>query len=135
IMWKEKEWEGPVMTVISFTQIILATMLVGFEGLHMGSNPFLLLRNSGVLDNAPVFYDMAGSMRQDYLSLITDGNDLNPLLQNYWMVIHPPVLFLGFASTIIPFAFAVGGLWTKRFSAWTKQALPWTLFSAAVLGT
>ncbi|RYF78200.1 MAG: cytochrome c assembly protein, partial [Chitinophagaceae bacterium] len=56
-------------------------------------------------------------------------------LQNYWMVIHPPVLFLGFASTIIPFAFAIGGLWTKKFSAWTKPALPWTLFSAAVLGT
>ncbi|RYZ27370.1 MAG: cytochrome c assembly protein, partial [Chitinophagaceae bacterium] len=135
IMWKEKEWEGPVMAVISFTQILLATMLVGFEGLHMGSNPFILMRNSGMLDNAPAFYDMAGAVRQDYLSLITDGNDLNPLLQNYWMVIHPPVLFLGFASTIIPFAFAIGGLWTKRFSAWTKPALPWTLFSAAVLGT
>ncbi|HYO23070.1 MAG TPA: cytochrome c biogenesis protein CcsA, partial [Flavisolibacter sp.] len=59
----------------------------------------------------------------------------NPLLQNYWMVIHPPVLFLGFASTIIPFAFAIGGLWTKKFSAWTKPALPWALFSAAILGT
>lgn len=135
IIWKEKEWEAPVMTVIAFAQIILATMLLGFPGLHMGSNPFGLLRNSGVLDNAPVFYDMNGAMRQDYLSLIKDGNDLNPLLQNYWMVIHPPVLFLGLASTIVPFAFAIGGLWTKKFSAWTKPALPWTLFSAAVLGT
>ncbi len=135
IVWKEKEWEGPVMTVVAFAQIILATMLLGFPGLHMGSNPFLLLRNSGVLDNAPVFYDLTGGMRQDYLSLIKDGNDLNPLLQNYWMVIHPPVLFMGFASTIIPFAFAVGGLWTKKFNAWAKPALPWTLFSAAVLGT
>ncbi|GAA4753807.1 cytochrome c biogenesis protein CcsA [Flavisolibacter ginsenosidimutans] len=135
IIWKEKEWEGPVMTVIAFAQILLATMLLGFPGLHMGSNPFLLLRNSGVLDNAPVFSDMNGAIRQDYLSMIKDGNDLNPLLQNYWMVIHPPVLFMGFASTIIPFAFAVGGLWTKKYSAWTKPALPWTLFSAAVLGT
>lgn len=134
-IWKEKEWEGPVMTVVSFAQFLLATMLVGIPFLHIGSNPFILLRNSGVLDNAPVFHDLAGGFRQDYLSMITDGNDLNPLLQNYWMVIHPPVLFMGFASTIIPFAFAIAGLWTKKFGAWTKAALPWALFSAAVLGT
>src|SRR6476661_4530310 len=136
IIWREKEWEGPVMTVISFAQFCLATMLLGisFFGLKSGSNPFILLRNSGVLDNAPVFYGADGMMRQDYLSLIKDGNDLNPLLQNYWMVIHPPVLFLGFASTIIPFAFAIGGLWTRRFSEWTRPALPWALFAAGVLG-
>ncbi len=134
-IWKEKQWEGPVMTVISFAQVLLATMLVGFSSLKIGSNPFVLLRNSGVLDNAPVFRDMTGAFRQDYLTLIKDGNDLNPLLQNYWMVIHPPVLFLGFASVIIPFAFAVGGLWTKKFGEWTKPALPWSLFSAAALGT
>ncbi|HJW17639.1 MAG TPA: cytochrome c biogenesis protein CcsA [Flavisolibacter sp.] len=136
IIWREKEWEGPVMTVISFAQFCLATMLLGvsFFGLKSGSNPFILLRNSGVLDNAPVFYGADGLMRQDYLSLIKDGNDLNPLLQNYWMVIHPPVLFLGFASTIVPFAFAIGGLWTKRFTEWTKAALPWALFSAGILG-
>jgi cytochrome c-type biogenesis protein CcmF len=123
------------MAVISFAQAILATMLLGFSSLKIGSNPFVLLRNSGVLDNAPVFRDMTGAFRQDYLTLIKDGNDLNPLLQNYWMVIHPPVLFLGFASVIIPFAFAVGGLWTKKFGEWTRPALPWTLFSAAALGT
>jgi cytochrome c biogenesis factor len=33
-----------------------------------------------------------------------DGQSLNALLQNYWMVIHPPILFLGFASTLIPFS-------------------------------
>jgi cytochrome c-type biogenesis protein CcmF len=133
---REKEWEAPVMTVLSFAQFCLATMIIGigFFGLKMGSNPFLLLRNSGVLDNAPLFHNVDGSLRQDYVSLLQDGNDLNPLLQNYWMVIHPPVLFLGFASTIIPFAFAVGGLWTRKFTEWTKAALPWALFSAGILG-
>jgi len=136
IIWREKEWEAPVMTIVSFVQFCLATMIIGvsFLGLKSGSNPFMLLRNSGVLDNAPAFFDMNGSMRQDYLGLIKDGNDLNPLLQNYWMVIHPPVLFLGFASIIIPFAFAIGGLWTRRFTEWTKAALPWALFSAGILG-
>jgi cytochrome c-type biogenesis protein CcmF len=136
IIWREKDWEGPVMTVVSFAQFCLATMLLGVSifGLKAGSNPFILLRNSGVLDNAPVFYGADGLMRADYLTLIKDGNDLNPLLQNYWMVIHPPVLFMGFASTVVPFAFAIGGLWTKRFTEWTKPALPWALFSAGILG-
>ncbi|HVG11951.1 MAG TPA: cytochrome c biogenesis protein CcsA, partial [Flavisolibacter sp.] len=68
----------------------------------------------------------------DYLASIVDGNDLNPLLQNYWMVIHPPVLFLGFASVLFPFAFAIAGLWTKDFKGWTKPALPWALFSGGI---
>src|SRR6478672_4226990 len=125
---KARNWEAPVMTVVSFAQVCLATMIAGifFFNWRMGSNPFVLLRNEM---DAPIF------SQPNYLSLIKDGNDLNPLLQNYWMVIHPPVLFLGFASTIVPFAFAVAGLWTKKFGDWTKPALPWALFSAAVLGT
>jgi cytochrome c-type biogenesis protein CcmF len=134
-----KKWEAPVMTVVSFAQVCLATMIAGIYIFNwkMGSNPFILLRDSGVLDNAPRLhqnFDVNLPLRPDYLSSITDGNDLNPLLQNYWMVIHPPVLFLGFASTIVPFAFAISGLWLKKFGEWTKQALPWALFSSAVLG-
>jgi cytochrome c-type biogenesis protein CcmF len=134
-----KQWEAPVMTVVSFAQVCIATMIAGIYvfGQKMGSNPFILLRDSGVLDNAPAYhinFDASQSLRPDYMSLVKDGNDLNPLLQNYWMVIHPPVLFLGLASTIVPFGYAIAGLWTKRFSDWTKKALPWALFSAAVLG-
>ena len=134
-----KKWEAPVMTVISFAQFCLATMIAGIYifGWKMGSNPFILLRDSGVLDNAPALHingDIAQGLRQDFMLSIKDGNDLNPLLQNYWMVIHPPVLFMGFASTIVPFAFAIAGLWKKKFGEWTKPGLPWALFSAAVLG-
>ncbi|MES2882236.1 MAG: cytochrome c biogenesis protein CcsA, partial [Bacteroidota bacterium] len=130
-IWKEKQWEGPVMTVVSFVQVLLATMLLGptIFGASIGSNPFVLLRNSGVLDNAPVFFGADGLMRQDYLSLIKDGNDLNPLLQNYWMVIHPPTLFLGFSSVVIPFAYAIAGLWTKRYKEWVNVAIPYSLFA------
>ncbi len=135
LMRTSKKWEAPVMTVLSFAQLALATMLAGMYifGWKMGSNPFILLRDSGVLDNAPALH-INGVLRPDYMNSITDGNDLNPLLQNYWMVIHPPVLFLGFASTIVPFAFTIAGLWTKKFGEWTKPALPWAQFSAAVLG-
>jgi cytochrome c-type biogenesis protein CcmF len=95
------------------------------------------MRNTDLLDNAPIFYDIeSGLLRKDYINLLYqgDGNGLNILLQNYWMVIHPPVLFLGFASTLIPFAFVIGGLWTRRYTEWTKAALPWALFSTATLG-
>jgi cytochrome c-type biogenesis protein CcmF len=134
-----KKWEAPVMTVVSFAQFCLATMVAGIYIFNwkMGSNPFILLRDSGVLDNAPALHingDVNAALRQDYMLSIKDGNDLNELLQNYWMVIHPPVLFMGFASTIVPFAFAIAGLWKKNFTDWVKPALPWALFSAAVLG-
>ena len=78
--------------------------------------------------DAPIF------STADYLSLI-EGRGLSPLLQNYWMTIHPPVLFLGFASTAIPFGFALGGLLTKDHKGWLRPALRWSLFSAFFLGT
>lgn len=71
--------------------------------------------------------------RPDYLTLIKDGTGLNTLLQNYWMVIHPPILFLGFASTIIPFGYAMAGFMRKSHD-WLKSAIPWASFSAAILG-
>jgi cytochrome c-type biogenesis protein CcmF len=128
IFKKAKSWENSVMTVLMLSQAFIASMLVGVEvfGLKIGSSPFILLRDAMP---GPIF------QRGDYLSLITDGNGLNPLLQNYWMVIHPPTLFLGFASMIIPFAYAIGGLWEKRYSEWVKPALPWTLFAVMILGT
>lgn len=128
---KAGRWEAPVMAVISFAQIYLATMIMGVYvfGLKIGNSPFLLVRQ--MFAEAPIFN------RPDYLSIpqMQDGQGLNALLQNYWMTIHPPIVFLGFASTIVPFAFAIAGLWKKQYGGWTKVALPWTLFSACILGT
>lgn len=134
-----KSWESSVMTIISGAQFALATMVLGifFFGSKIGTNPFILLRDTEGFLNNPDFRvngNLAGPIMNDYLSHIVDGNGLNPLLQNRWMVIHPPVLFLGFASTLIPFAFALAGLWTRRISEWINQALPWALFSLAVFG-
>ncbi len=64
-----------------------------------------------------------------------DGQGLNPLLQDYWMVIHPPVMFSGFASLSVPFAFAMAALWAKRWDGWVVRALPWALFTLVTLGT
>ena len=63
-----------------------------------------------------------------------DGRGLNPLLQNIWMVIHPPVLFLGFAAMAVPFSLAMAGLWKNDASMLIRQGFPWVLFAAAVLG-
>lgn len=130
LIWRHRRFEAQVMTVISFAQFCIATMLLGIYvfGQKIGSNPFILFREQ--MPNIPIFQN------PNYLSLdkIHEGNDLNALLQNYWMVIHPPILFLGFASTIVPFAFAYAGLVTKNHK-WTKEVLPWALFSSAILGT
>ena len=128
LIFTSKKWEAPVMSVLSFAQVCLATMLLGiyFFGTKIGSSPFALFREQ--MPDMPVF------QFADYATRIKDGNGLNMLLQNYWMVIHPPILFLGFASTVIPFSFAMGGLMTKKYGDWVKPALPWALFSACVLG-
>jgi cytochrome c-type biogenesis protein CcmF len=126
-----KEWESTVMTIYAIVQVFLASMILGIEvtdTLVIGSNPFTLTRLH------PDFINMPFTKMADYLTKI-QGRGLNPLLQNYWMVIHPPTLFLGFASTLVPFAYAIAGLWRKKYTEWLKPALPWTFFGIMVLGT
>lgn len=121
-----KFWEGPVMIVFALVQAFLVSMILGvvIGDLKIGSSPFILLRDAV---SAPVF-----QINPDFMP--EDGTGLNPLLQNIWMVIHPPTLFLGYASTLVPFAFLMGGLATKRYSEWVRPALPWAQFSAMILG-
>jgi cytochrome c-type biogenesis protein CcmF len=64
-----------------------------------------------------------------------DGTGLNPLLQDNWMVIHPPIMFIGYASTAIPFAFAMAALWRRDYDGWAARAFPWALGGFLVLGT
>lgn len=119
-------WEGPVMSMMMLANAVIASMILGlyFGDTRLGASPFDLLRHSM---DAPIF------SQPDYLSKIS-GNGLNPLLQNYWMTIHPPTLFLGFASTIMPFSYAAAGLWLRSHKDWLRPALRWSLFSGAILG-
>jgi len=131
VIYKARAWESGVMINVSLVQCFLASMLLGIVVFNhkIGSNPFTLLRE------APDFANLPFIKMPDYLSQLRDGRGLNPLLQNYWMTIHPPTLFLGFASTVIPFAFAMAALMRKKFSEWVEVALPYTFFSVMILGT
>jgi cytochrome c-type biogenesis protein CcmF len=121
-----KYWEAPVMVVFALVQAFLVSMIMGvvIGDLKIGSSPFILLRDA---TQAPIF-----NLNPDFVP--EDGTGLNPLLQNIWMVIHPPTLFLGYASTLVPFAFLIGGLVTKKYAEWIRPALPWAIFSAMILG-
>lgn len=126
----DAKWEAPTMAIFALVQVFLASMLLGvyFGEYKLGSNPFILLREN------PQFADMPFVQMENYLAKL-DGRGLNPLLMNYWMTIHPPTLFLGFSSTLIPFVYAIAGLWKRDFTTWQKPALTWTFFSIMILGT
>lgn len=129
VVFRKDVLESRVMVIIGIAQALLCTMLLGFyfgADIKIGSTPFTLLRNE--MQNAPIF------QQENYLSFIKDGNGLNPLLQNYWMVIHPPVLFLGFALTLFPFAYCMAALWKNEYKSFIKPAVGWALAGGGVLG-
>ncbi len=115
-----------VLVCIVGVQVLLCSMLLGIYlgDYRLGSNPFVLLRQ---MIDAPIFSD------PEYVSKIT-GKGMNPLLQNYWMLIHPPTLFFGFAATVVPWAYSLAALTTGDFQTWVKKSLRWSLIAAAILG-
>ena len=129
-----KDWESPVMVVVAFAQIALGSMLLGFHWgeLKIGSSPFDLLREQRPdFLNIPILGQLGVG---NYLQVFKDGNGLNALLQNYWMVIHPPTLFLGFATAIVPFAYSIAALWRNNDRGWIAHALIWGLICVGILG-
>ncbi len=62
-----------------------------------------------------------------------EGAGLNPLLQNPWMVAHPPVIFIGYAMAAVPFALVMAALIRNDFSEWLRRAFPWVAVTAVML--
>jgi cytochrome c-type biogenesis protein CcmF len=107
VVWRSaKEQEAPVM-------IVYLASFLGIVAILCKQSPFRIL---------------PGPTPED-------GVGLNPLLQDPWMVIHPPVMFSGFASLSVPFSFAIAALWKKRWDGWAVRAIPWALFTFVTLGT
>ncbi len=127
ITYVQREYETPVMAIVGLCQLFLLSMIVGlqFGPVEIGSSPFMTLPEK--FTDAPIFQQNPGFVP-------ADGQGLNDLLQNPWMTIHPPVLFLGFSAMVVPFAFAIAALWKKRYTQWVRPALPWTLFAVTALG-
>ena len=115
-------YESSVMSVVAFCQFFLIAMVAGlkFGPVNIGSSPFMLIYEK--FPQTPLGF------------IPPDGSGLNDLLQNYWMAIHPPTLFVGFTAMIVPFAFAIGALWQRRYTEWVRPALPWTIFAVMILG-
>jgi len=63
-----------------------------------------------------------------------NGAGLNPLLQDPWMVVHPPVVFVGYAMSAVPFAILISALIINDYSQWVKTAFPWVVVTALMLG-
>lgn len=128
LLWlAPRSYRAPVMSVVALCQVFMISMVVGlqFGPVAIGSSPFSSLAEA--FPQAPIF-----QQNPDFIP--ADGTGLNDLLQNPWMVIHPPTLFVGFASMIVPFAFAVAALWKRQYTQWVRPALPWTLFGVMILG-
>jgi cytochrome c-type biogenesis protein CcmF len=80
---------------------------------------------------------LAGLLASNGISIndfIQFGKGLNPLLNNFWMQIHPPMLFIGFAMSTVPFAFAFAALIDNDYRNWVSSSLPWLLGGMMVLG-
>jgi cytochrome c-type biogenesis protein CcmF len=112
------------------SQVFVTSMMLGIHlgSVKIGGSPFLFLRETMTSIQGTIFE------HPDYLSTLTDGNGLNPLLENIWMTIHPPILFLGYALALVPFAYAIAAMFRKEYFSWIRIAIPWTLLSATVLG-
>lgn len=65
---------------------------------------------------------------------IINGRGLNPQLLNFWMQVHPPILFIGFAMATVPFSFALAALMKDDYKEWISQAFPWLLAETGILG-
>jgi cytochrome c-type biogenesis protein CcmF len=59
-----------------------------------------------------------------------EGRGLNPLLQNFWMIIHPPIVFVGYALFAVPFAYAMAAMTKNDYKDWNMVSLGWAFFSA-----
>ncbi len=123
IVWKGRDWETRVMPVY------LTNMIALFAIMHWLS-PYVVMPP----ETGPRPADLPPGMPWPPPWPPTDGNGLNPSLQNIWMAIHPPTIFLGFASLAVPFSYAVVGLWRRQYDGWARTVAPFVMFTVATLG-
>ncbi len=131
----KKAYEPEVMSVYSLILSILLLMLVVKNPFEYVWNTFPNdLIHSGPVPAGVTNYIILDAARSVWAQFPVEGRGLNPLLQNYWMVIHPPILFVGFSAMAVPYAHAVAGLMKRDYHSWIRVATPWSVFGAMALG-
>ncbi len=128
-------WGGQEGTFVLWALVTCTLGLVLMRVRHALTTPAMLFMNLPL-----VMLGLVTVMRGPFLMFAAghvppDGQGLNPLLQDPWMTIHPPVLFTGFSSLVVPFAIAMAALVRRDYDGWIKPALPWVVFSVAILAT
>ncbi len=127
-------WAGQKGSLL-FWAVVLATFSAIAQGVTSRRYKDLLPAVGGVTSFVVVFFLavmlFSGANPFERLTFVPpDGNGLNPQLQNPGMVIHPPMLYLGYISITIPFAFALAALMTRRLDVgWIVAIRRWTLLS------
>ena len=115
---RDREFLPWVIVVTMITLAFFLSLVVFFE------NPFARLWMTADGQQLKALFQPAGAIPL----FPADGNGLNPLLRHPGMVIHPPMLYLGFVSFVIPFAFAMAALVTRRTDdRWIRITRRWTL--------
>jgi len=128
-------WGGQEGTFLLWALITCTLGLVLMRMRHSLVTPAMFFLNLPL-----VMLGLVTVMRGPFLTfpldrVPVDGNGLNPLLQDPWMTIHPPVLFTGFSSLVVPFAIAMAAMVRRDYDGWIKPVLPWAVLSTAVLAT
>jgi cytochrome c-type biogenesis protein CcmF len=103
-----------------------------------------LLRQPGALARPALFFVSLAQVAMMGLLMVRspfvlgealpDGRGLNPLLEDPWMVVHPPALFVGYAAMLVPSALAMAALFRGEYRDWNRMAWPWVLFAVVTLG-
>jgi cytochrome c-type biogenesis protein CcmF len=126
-------WGGQQGSLLLWTWLLTIFMaIVAFQ--NRRRNPEIAPYAVAVLAGLAIFFlGMLNFVTRPFDMLATipaDGQDLNPLLQNYWMAIHPPSLYTGYVSASVPFAFGAAALITGRLDdTWIRSTRRWAIFS------
>ena len=126
-------WGGQQGSLLLWTWLLtIFTAITAFQ--NRRRNPEIAPYALAVLAGVAIFFLLMLNFVTrpfDMLAAIpAEGQDLNPLLQNYWMAIHPPSLYTGYVSASVPFAFGAAALITGRLDdSWIRSTRRWAIFS------
>lgn len=88
---------------------------------------------AGILAYESPFTLIPQVVEASHVHMPATGNGMTPSLQNYWIVIHPPTIFLGFGALTIMFAYAVAAMISGDIKGWAQRVRPWSLVSLGIL--